>query len=209
MTSEKLLPVPLTPPNVDLMAYPETLIHQLRRLDAFFRRFGIPWYIQSSLATTLHGVPGRNVTDIDVRADWDIHDLYTKVLEHLDSNARLRPHVTYAHGEFRNHCIIIDIESPATHIDITTEINTYREAIDVVLRVPFDHSAHAVQVHADYDDRFPICSLEYLVIYKLANARDSTERKNDLGETAFLLEGLATKWGSSASAEKLPRQAMT
>src|SRR5205085_11952767 len=115
---------------------------------------------------------------------------------HLDNSARLRSPVRYAHGEFRNHCIIVEIESPATHIDITTEINTYRQAMDVLLRVPFDTTAQRLQVHPNYVDRFPICSLEYLVIYKLANARDRSERKNDLGETAILLEKLATKWSS-------------
>jgi hypothetical protein len=126
MPSMQLPPVLLTPAHVDLMVYPEVLIHELRRLEAFFRRFAIPWYVQSSLAAIIHGVPDRNVTDMDLRADWDIHDLYTKVQQHLDSRARLRPPVSYAQGEFRNHCIMLDIESPETHIDITTEINTYR-----------------------------------------------------------------------------------
>lgn len=198
MPRTRLPSVPLTPPEVNLLAHPHTLIRELRRLSRFFERFAIPWYVQSSLAAAIHGVPNRNVTDIDLRADCDIHELYAKVRQHVSNDARLRPPVRYTHGEFRNHCIIIDIESPATHIDITTEINTFRKATGVVLRVPFDRTAHLMRVHPSYRDKFPVCSLEYLVIYKLANARDQRERKNDLGEAAVLLEGLAKKWTYSS-----------
>jgi hypothetical protein len=184
--------VPLTPPDVNLMAHPQVLIHTLRRLEGFFRSFGISWYVQSSLAAVIHGVPERNVTDIDVRADWDIHDLYAKVQQHLEGGARLRKPVSYSRGEFRNHCIILNIESPETHIDITTEIKTYRDG--VLLGVPFDGMAQPMQVHPQYEDTFPVCSLEYLLIYKLVNSRDRTERKNDLAESALLLKKLAAKW---------------
>lgn len=194
MGEYELPPVPLTPADVDLMAFPDVLIQELRRLKQFFERFGIRWYIQSSLAAAIYGKRQRNVTDIDVRAQYDISRLYGMVREHLSPSAQLRGPVNYKFGEFRNDCIIVDINFPATHIDITTEINTYRRAAEVVLQVPFDRSPRNMRVHRDYSDEFPVCSLEYLVIYKLANSRDSAERKNDLGEAAVLLKELATKW---------------
>jgi len=107
------------------MSHRAVLISTLLRLRAFFERFDMNWYIQSSLAATIHGVSNRNVTDIDVPADCDIRHLYAKIRQHLDNRAQLRPPVSYTHGEFRNCCIILMIESPRTHVDITTEINTY------------------------------------------------------------------------------------
>ncbi len=196
MPDSKLPPVPLTPEHVDLMRHPKVLEKYLQRLRSFFRHFEIPWYIQSSLATRVYGVDHRNVTDLDIRANWPIQDLYTKALLHLDPDATLRPPVKYAQGEFRNHCIILDLPELETHIDIITEIRTYRSSHDVLFPVPFDPMAASKQIHPDHSRSYPVCSLEYLVIYKLVNSRDGSERKNDLGEAALLLNRLAAKWAS-------------
>ncbi len=193
----KALPsVPLTPQDVNLLGHPDILIAALRRLKQFFQKIAVPWYIQSSLATNLHGVSDRIVTDIDVRAGCSMEHLFEEVRQDIDPSATLRGPVTYGQGEFRNSCIIMDLPQLGTHIDITTVIHTYRADGQVLLDVPFDPNPILMRVHEDCAEVFPVCSLEYLVIYKLVNQRGADERKNDLGEVASLLNSLRSRWKS-------------
>jgi hypothetical protein len=190
----ELASVSLTNPNLDLLDYPQTLIGWLRRLSSFFSRWDIPWYVQSGLAVRLYGMSDRNVTDLDIRAHWQIADLYEKFRRYIDCTVTLRPPVRYEQGEFRNSCIMVEIPELSTRIDITTEINTYRRDSEVLFRIPFDHNSRRLGIHPNYSDRFPVCSLEYLIIYKLVHSRGKSENKNDQREAAALLRVLKDDW---------------
>ena len=186
--------VPLTPEHVDLLDKPDILITWLRRFADFFSDRRIDWYIQGSLAGRLYGLRNRAVTDLDLRTRHDLDDLLRQLPSDLHARAQMRGPASYTYGEFRNHCIVIDLGEPDTHIDITSEIRTYRADLGLLFDIPFDARARARRVCSEYADEFPVCSIEYLLIYKLVNQRDGSERKNDLPEACHLLESLRYEW---------------
>lgn len=178
--------VPLTPADINLVNSPNDLKKWLLLLHNIFTLNSIEYYIQSSLAAYVYGIDNRNVTDIDIRANYKIEDLFL-ILKSKFSTINLRDEVIYAEGEFRNKCIIIEVPELGTHIDITTEIITYRKDVDIVFNIPFDRNYTFRKIHSLIQRKFPVCSIQYLVIYKLVNQRGKIERKNDLKEAANLL----------------------
>lgn len=187
--------VPLSPSDVNLLKHSDELIKWLKILESFFGKRKIAWYIQGSLATNLFGIKDRKVTDIDVRVKWSIDELYDEVKKNISKKAILRGHVSYTHGEFRTYCVKIPIPHPNTFIDITTEIRIFRKDINLLFEIPFDPNYIHLPVCEKYPYKFPICSLEYLLIYKLINQRDIRERKNDLQEASSLINRtLKEKW---------------
>ncbi|HET9284923.1 MAG TPA: hypothetical protein VFR24_23475 [Candidatus Angelobacter sp.] len=182
--------VPLTPANVNLLNRPEILLNWLRRLNHVFADLSIDWYIQGSLAGYVHGIVNRSVTDIDIRAHCKIEDLFDALPSDLACGAIMRGPVVYSKGEFQDSCIMLEMSDADTHVDITTEIRTYRQDLSMTFEIPFDSRASVRPIFPEASDEFPVCSIEYLIIYKLVHQRDRSERKNDLGEVCMLLASL-------------------
>ncbi len=170
------------------------MIKWLRMISATCTANRVAWFIQGSLATVVHGVRDRNVTDVDVRVDRPVREFVRLLPESIRDRVRIRGHATYSKGEFRNECIILEVTELETHIDVTHEINTYRNDCDMVFSLPFDRTAALAAIVPGFRDQFPVCSLEYHIIYKLINSRDQSERKDDLGEASTLLGALGKKW---------------
>lgn len=177
--------VPLSP-DLNLTLQPDRVRREVSRIAAAFR--GLSWYIQSSFALWILGVRERAVTDIDIRVDATIETIFQKASAAFP-DVKVRPPVRYGRGEFRNECVVIGIDD--THIDITgSRLSTYNSDDNMEYVIPFDRRASMREV---FGVRVPVCSIEYLIVYKLINRRGSDERKNDLREVTRLLE----IWGDS------------
>lgn len=179
--------VPLTP-DLDLFNNLLILKAELIKITKFFAKHKIEWYIQSSFVVRLRGVSNRKVTDIDIRVKYPLMKLLALLKKEYSAQAKIRDHVKFCNGEFRDECIIIPFWK--THIDITSDIITYNKFDDVEYNIPFDEKYEWIKFHGL---TIPICSLAYLIIYKLINKRDKTERKNDAVEAGQLLKYLNQK----------------
>jgi len=176
---------------MDLMLYRTELLRYLDLFTAFFSKHGIRWYIQGSLAVRIYGVVERNVTDLDLRVDASLDVVLELIKAELFPTARMRSHVKFARGEFRNECVLIDMEELGTHIDITNKITTYRNDLDLEFDIPFCVNPSLLPVCSNDPRRFPVCSLNGLLINKCIHSRGSDERKNDMGEVVKLLPRLS------------------
>jgi len=185
---EVLPAVPLTPSKINIVNDIPSLNNILKVFHEFFKKHQIEWYIQSSLAAHIYGVEDRNVTDIDLRVNADLNYVYDRLIEDTNFSVRIRGHVRYEYGEFRNDCLIIDIPELDTHIDITSKIITYRRDRDIIFDVPFDNTYRMLSIANDLEVKYPVCSPEYLVVYKFVNQRGKNERKNDIREASHLMK---------------------
>jgi len=170
-------------PDIDIFNSKPLVKKELEKLSKFFKQKKILWYIQSSFAGRLYGIKNRKITDIDIRVCYPLKKLFKQIKKDYNINAKLKPPRKYNKGEFRDNCIVIPLGK--THIDIVSDIITYNKQDDTEYNLPFDWQSHYVVWQGI---RIPICSLRYLVTYKLINRRNKNERKNDTKEAAYLLK---------------------
>ena len=170
-------------PDIDIFNHKPMVKTELKKISKFLKEKRIKWYIQSSFAGRLYGIKNRKVTDIDIRVNYPLKKLFSQIKKDYNSKAKLKPPRRYGKGEFRDYCIAIPLGH--THLDIVSDLITYNKQDDTEYNLPFDRQYRFVSWEKM---KIPICSLRYLVSYKLINRRNKSERKNDTKEAAYLLK---------------------